>query len=153
MPYDEGPLRDLLVDPDGVSFPPSGGIPTLSLCTSCYSSLKNKKMPPLSLANKNFLGPVPEELKDLTVIEEAMIARCRSKCWIVQLKEENQDLALATTQRGVKGHIIIYPQQPSKLSQILPPPIEDIVSPVCALFIGALLRLLNGCANMQNPWL
>ncbi|KAJ7251180.1 hypothetical protein B0H12DRAFT_1202807 [Mycena haematopus] len=66
-----------------------------------------------------------------------MIARCRSKCWIIQLKEENQDLVLASTQRGVKGHIIIYPQQPSKLVQVLPPSLEDIISPVCVLFVGA----------------
>jgi hypothetical protein len=31
-------------------------------------------MPALSLANSTFLGAVPSELKDLTVIEEAMIA-------------------------------------------------------------------------------
>ncbi|KAJ7907404.1 hypothetical protein B0H13DRAFT_1572789, partial [Mycena leptocephala] len=92
----------------------------------------------LSLANKTFLGSVPDELKNLTVIEEAMIARCRSKCWIIQLKKENQDLVLASTQRAVKGHIIIYPQQPSKLAQVLPPPppVDEIISPVCVLFVG-----------------
>jgi hypothetical protein len=55
---------------------------------------------------------------------------------VIQLKEENQDLILPTTQRGVKGHIIIYPQQPSKIAELLPPPIEQIVSPVCVLFVG-----------------
>lgn len=41
-----------------------------------------------------YLGPIPSELKDLTPIEEleAMIACCRAKCWIVQLKEENQSV-------------------------------------------------------------
>ncbi|KAF8162218.1 hypothetical protein K438DRAFT_1985337 [Mycena galopus ATCC 62051] len=136
MPYDEGLLCDLLVDPDGVSFPDTA-TPTLSLCSICHSSLKRNKLPPLSLANRNFLGPIPEELQNPTVIEEAMIARCGSKCWIIQLKEENQDLVLASTQPGVKGHIIIYPQQPSQLALTLPPTIEDIVSPVCVLFVGA----------------
>lgn len=116
MPFDEGPLRDLLLDPDGVHFPSDGSQPVLSLCKFCYSDLKKKKMPALSLANRTFLGPVPTELKDLTLIEEAMIARCRSKCWIIQLKEENSDLVLQSTQRGMKGHIIIYPQQPSKVA-------------------------------------
>jgi hypothetical protein len=88
MPYDEGPLKDLLLDPDGVSYSTDSGSPILSLCSVCNSSLKNNKIPPLSLANKTFLGPVPEELKNLTVIEEAMIALCRSKCWIIQLREE-----------------------------------------------------------------
>ncbi|KAJ6596491.1 hypothetical protein B0H10DRAFT_1765690, partial [Mycena sp. CBHHK59/15] len=127
MPFNEGVLRDILVDPDGVSFPVNGDPPVLSLCSICHSSLKTKKIPLLSLANKTILGPVPDELKDLTVIEEAMIARCRSKCWIIQLKEENQDLVLASTQHGVKGH----------LANILPPPIEEITSPVCVLFVGS----------------
>jgi hypothetical protein len=83
------------------------------------------------------LGSVPPELKDLTIIEESMIARCRSKCWIVQLKEENQDLVLASTQRGMKGHIMIYPQQPSNIASILPPSLEEITAPVCVLFVGS----------------
>jgi hypothetical protein len=98
MPLDGNDvLDDLLLDPDGVSFASDGSPPLLSLCSVCHSSLKNNKLPPLSLASKLFLGPVPDELKDLTVIEEAMIARCLSKGWIVQLREENQDLVLPTT--------------------------------------------------------
>ncbi|THV00096.1 hypothetical protein K435DRAFT_657773, partial [Dendrothele bispora CBS 962.96] len=41
------------------------------------------------------------------------------------------------TQRGVKGHIIIYPQQPSAVAKLLPPSIEEISSPICVLFIGS----------------
>ncbi|KAJ7870397.1 hypothetical protein B0H13DRAFT_1896207 [Mycena leptocephala] len=110
MPFDKGPLRDLLVDPDGVSFS-SDGSPVPSI--------------------------LPPELKDLTIIEESMIARCHSKCWIVQLKEENQDLVLASTQRGMKGNIMIYPQQPSNIASILPPSLEEITAPVCVLFVGS----------------
>jgi hypothetical protein len=108
MPFDEGALCDVLVDSNSVSFPPDGGRPTLSLCRNCYSSLKNKKLPALALANRKFLGSIPDELKNLTVTEEAMITRCRFKCCIIQLKEENQDLVLQNTQHGIKGHIIIY---------------------------------------------
>jgi hypothetical protein len=80
MPFDDGALYDVLVDPDGVSLPPDSGRSTLSLCKNCYSLLKNKKLPALALANITFLGSVPDELKDLTVIEDTMIARCRSRC-------------------------------------------------------------------------
>ncbi|KAJ7866259.1 hypothetical protein B0H14DRAFT_2573529 [Mycena olivaceomarginata] len=104
--------------------------------------LTNKKLPALALANRTFLGSGPDELKDLTAIEEAMIARCRSKCWIIQLKEENQDLVLQNTQHSIKGHIIIYPQQPYKLAAILPPVIKDITSPVHHH------QLQNGCVIM-----
>lgn len=137
LPFDEDPLRDLLLDPDGVSLSTDGGSPVLSLCKSCHSYLKRKKMPALSLANRTFLGAVPSELKDLTVIEEAMIARCRSKCWILQLKADNDDVVLQSMQRGIKGHIIIYPQQPSKVADVLPPSIEEITAPVCVLFVGS----------------
>jgi hypothetical protein len=105
---------------------------------------EKKKIPALSLANRTFLGAVPSELKDLTVIEEAMIARCRSKCWILQLiygyilivirfwsvTETNFNLRLrmkmlffkVCTQRGIKGHIIIHPQQPSKVADVVVEP-------------------------------
>ncbi|KAJ7572178.1 hypothetical protein C8J56DRAFT_1009200 [Mycena floridula] len=67
-----------------------------------------------------------------------MIARCRSKCWILQLKEDgNDDVESKNAQRGVKGHIIIYPQKPSALANSLPPSIEEITSPICVIFVGS----------------
>ncbi|KAJ7743467.1 hypothetical protein DFH07DRAFT_777384 [Mycena maculata] len=140
MPFDEGPLSDLLLDPDGIFLQPDG------------ANLK-KKLPALSLANRIFLGPVPPELKDLTMIEESMIARCRSKCWVIQLKEENQDRVVASTQRGMKGHTMIYPQKPSKTASILPPSVEEITAPFVFYLLAHLLQPLNGSVNAQNLWL
>ncbi|KAL1689115.1 hypothetical protein GGG16DRAFT_126716 [Schizophyllum commune] len=80
-----------------------------------------------------------------------MIARCRSKCWILQLKEENQDIVLPTTQRGMKGHIIIYPQRPSEVAKLLPPALEDIQSPICVLFIGSTLPTAEWLRKHAKP--
>ncbi|KAG1901510.1 uncharacterized protein F5891DRAFT_898113, partial [Suillus fuscotomentosus] len=66
-----------------------------------------------------------------------MIARCRAKCWIIQLKEENQDLQLSTNQRGIKGHIIVYPQRPEGIANVLPPSVDDIITPICIIFVGS----------------
>ncbi|KAF8202891.1 hypothetical protein BJ912DRAFT_800731, partial [Pholiota molesta] len=66
-----------------------------------------------------------------------MIARCRAKCWIVQLKEENTEITSPDSQRGVKGHIIIYPQRPSEIAHLLPPNMSDVLTPICVLFIGS----------------
>ena len=66
-----------------------------------------------------------------------MIARCRAKCWIVQLKEENQSVVTPDSQRGMKGHIIIYPQRPSEIANLLPPSKQEILTPVCVLFVGS----------------
>ncbi|KAG2368150.1 hypothetical protein BDR07DRAFT_1448480 [Suillus spraguei] len=65
-----------------------------------------------------------------------MIACCRAKCWIVQLKEENQDLQLSTNQCGIKGHIIVYPQCLQGIANVLPPLVADIITPLCIIFVG-----------------
>lgn len=136
LPASDTEIGDLLLHPDGVKIGHSGDT-HLVLCRSCLSSLNRKKVPPLSIANHNLLGDVPEELKDLTVVEEAMIARCRAKCWIIQLKEEDRDLSLPDTQRGMRGHVIIYPQRPSALATKLPPSMEDVSTPICVVFVGS----------------
>ncbi|KAJ7065127.1 hypothetical protein B0H15DRAFT_926039 [Mycena belliarum] len=65
-----------------------------------------------------------------------MIARCRAKCWIIQLKEED-DYSTPITQRGVRGHVIVYPQKPSAIAKVLPPSISDIITPICVIFVGS----------------
>ncbi|KAJ6576495.1 hypothetical protein DFH09DRAFT_1246414 [Mycena vulgaris] len=66
-----------------------------------------------------------------------MIALCRAKCWIIQLCDDQSDTSLNITQRGVRGHIIVYPQRPSAIAKTLPPSIEDIVTPICVIFVGS----------------
>ncbi|KAJ7211595.1 hypothetical protein GGX14DRAFT_362412 [Mycena pura] len=87
MPFSEGPLADvdLLIDPEGVSLGETGQPEKLSFCKPCYSAIRLNKLPPLSLANGNFFGPVSDALKDLTMIEESMIACCRAKFWVAKL--------------------------------------------------------------------
>jgi hypothetical protein len=137
-PFVDGPLKNLLVDPGGVHHDDAGEI-SLFLCQPCLSYLDEDKVPRLALANNLFLGPVPPELKGLTAIEESMISLCRSKCWIMQLKEDKSDpdVVLPHAQKGMRGHVIIYPQKPESVAKLLPPSIEDIVTPVCVLFIGS----------------
>jgi hypothetical protein len=68
-----------------------------------------------------------------------MIARCRAKYWIVQLKEENPTIVAPDSQRGFRRHLIIYPQRPSEIDseKLLPPNLTDIITPVCVLFVGS----------------
>ncbi|KAJ7715812.1 hypothetical protein B0H16DRAFT_1667037 [Mycena metata] len=66
-----------------------------------------------------------------------MIALCRAKCWIVQLREDSSETAGSFSQRGVKGHIIVYPQRPSSIAQSLPPSLDDIITPICVVFVGS----------------
>jgi hypothetical protein len=93
MPVDEdGPYPEystLLIDPECIEQDPDLMEDVLVACKVCRRELisgKAKQKPPrCAMANKNYLGPVPPELRDLSVVEEAMIARCRAKCWIIQM--------------------------------------------------------------------
>lgn len=136
LPFTEGPLRNLLLDPAGVHADVQKGL-VLSMCRECLVSIKKGVLPPLSLANRLFIGQIPVELKDLTPVEESMIALCRAKSCIVQLKEENNSAVNPVNQRGFKGHIIIYPQRPERLASVLPPTIEDVITPICVIFVGS----------------
>ena len=139
LPINEGPLKNVVLDPEGVIHDLVDGNDDIQLllCKDCFSSIKKKKIPALSFANSMYLGPIPSELKDLTIIEEAMIARCRAKCWVVQLKEENPSVITPDSQRGMKGHVIIYPQRPSEIVNLLPTSKQDILTPICILFVGS----------------
>ncbi|KAJ7162714.1 hypothetical protein C8R43DRAFT_879971, partial [Mycena crocata] len=70
-----------------------------------------------------------------------MIALCRSKVWIIQLRDDEDKPQLGDkvpiTQRGVHGHIIVYPQKPSAIAKTLPPSIEDVTTPICVIFVGS----------------
>ncbi|KAG0707648.1 hypothetical protein DFH29DRAFT_871302 [Suillus ampliporus] len=124
------------MDEWGFNRQPNGDI-GLSFCQSCFASVKKKRLPTTAIANHHYLGPVPDKLKDLSVIEEAMIACCCAKCWVIHLKEENSNLHLPHSQCGMKGHIIIYPQNPSAIAQVLPPSLDEVVTPICVLFVGS----------------
>ncbi|KAJ3738127.1 hypothetical protein EV360DRAFT_58404, partial [Lentinula raphanica] len=66
-----------------------------------------------------------------------MISRCRAKCWIIQLKEDLGSSPSETTQRGIKGNIIIYPQKVSQVASVLPPNLEELAAPICVVFVGS----------------
>jgi hypothetical protein len=134
-PFETGPLRNKILEEDGVS--EEGGNITLELCNYCSRGLRERRLPKHALANRLYSGPVPNELKDLTMIEESMIARARSKSWIVKLQEQESDSVSPTAQRGLRGHTIIYPQSPDQLTNVLPPSIEDTLSYVCVIFVGS----------------
>ncbi|TDL19361.1 hypothetical protein BD410DRAFT_689923, partial [Rickenella mellea] len=40
-------------------------------------------------------------------------------------------------QRGVKGHIIVYPTHPENLGKVLPRSLTEVSKPICVLFVGS----------------
>ncbi|KZS91469.1 hypothetical protein SISNIDRAFT_475047 [Sistotremastrum niveocremeum HHB9708] len=80
-----------------------------------------------------------------------MIARCRAKSWIIHLKEEEKSSRRPPTQRGFKGNIIVFPQRPEKLLDVLPPSIHDIVTPICVIFVGSSAPTKEWLKNKAAP--
>lgn len=136
LPYTEGPLAGILVDPSGVHHDRDNTL-RLSLCPPCRNALSRSKLPRFALANLNVIGPVPPELQSLTLVEELIISRCRAKMCVVKLQDHNDDVDLPTVQRGMKGHIIVFPQHPENLPTIMPAPLHDIISPICILLCSS----------------
>lgn len=125
-----------------------------SLCASCFSNLRSHQLPALAVSNKLLLGNVPPQLSDLSVAEESMIALCRAKSMIFQLHTHRQGSTSATlpnSQRAMKGHIIIHPQQPGPLMSILPPPVAEVSSPICVVFIGEHMPSHEWFVNNAKP--
>jgi len=135
-PFTTGPLANKLLDVNGVTGTDVDGMYYLDMCTSCLRSLRRNTVPKHALANRLYLGPIPEELRDLTMVEECMIARARAKSWIVKLQETDTETVSQPSQRGLKGHTIIYPQEPGELATILPPPIGEALTFICIIFVG-----------------
>ena len=84
-------------------------------CHSCSASVRRSKLPALALANYCFLGVPPPELKELSFVEEQLIALSRAKSCIVHLSEDRTKVApppsggqrRADGQRAFKGHIVV----------------------------------------------
>lgn len=146
-PFTEGPLANLMVDANGIVPGDAENDISLQLCVRCDSSLQKGKLPRLAIANLNVLGSVPPEMNDMTMVEEMLIARCRAKCCIVKL----QDHRLPSSQRGIKGNIIIYPQKIGGLANVLPPPIDDVIHPICVLFVGQTLPSRSWLKDKAHP--
>ncbi|KAJ3530439.1 hypothetical protein NMY22_g8569 [Coprinellus aureogranulatus] len=115
----------------------------LRFCRDCWSHCSRGRVPPLSLANHNYIGPIPDELSQLSYVEEQMIARCRAKVSVIKMYNKDKLDSVQTEpawspviQRGLKGNIIVFPQEPSELAEILPPSVEEVAKPIVMVFIG-----------------
>ena len=128
-----GPLANLLLDPKGV-LDGTAADSSITLCHDCHYSLTRKRMPKFALANHLNVGEIPDVLRGLSAVEESMIALCRSRCIMVQLQSIRGG---CNSQRGYKGHTIFHEQDTGKMATLLPPSIEDILTPICVLFIGS----------------
>ncbi|KAK0493774.1 hypothetical protein EDD18DRAFT_1078090 [Armillaria luteobubalina] len=96
LPYQSGLLKGLQIYAKGIHIDKSEL--TINMCKDCFRVLSKGSIPWLGLCNGLFLGDIPPELQDLTIIEESMIALCRAKCYVIQLKEDITEFEDASVQ-------------------------------------------------------
>src|SRR5579859_5361467 len=124
----------IMIDPDGIIDEAS-----LYVCRPCQKSLQAEVLPPESLANYRWIGPVPPELQDLTWMEELLIACAHLTGCIVRLQNRN-----STSHFSLKGHVILLPQDTTKLLNILPLAPSNLPDIVRVVWVGKPVRDIDG---------
>lgn len=126
--------------------------PKLRICNKCLHALQSsKKIPQFALANDLLIGEVPECLKGLNLVEESCIGLRKGKCYIIRLNGDSNVLNSPISQRGLRGHVIIYPKKLGCMANVLPPPMEDVVTPICVVFVGSSQPTKEWLLNCAKP--
>jgi hypothetical protein len=144
-------FRPLAVEPENVPFSFECGIDvldqhhimidplaikdhnTITICNKCYTTLASGFLPAEALANFRWIGPVPEDLKDLTWAEEALIARSHMFGRIFRLEQRRNG---EPTYSSLKGHIVLVPQNTIRLLDILPMSPDSLADIAHVVWVG-----------------
>jgi hypothetical protein len=92
-------------------------------CSPCNAAIRRSSIPKFSaenFVNVTMCQHYPSELEDLTPIEECLIAKCHPVGTILKLRPGGH--ASPTNYNALRGHMIVIPQNPGPLIQILPSP-------------------------------
>ncbi|KAJ7239915.1 hypothetical protein C8J57DRAFT_1086116 [Mycena rebaudengoi] len=128
-------LRDVCHQPRIESFNASSLIDaSYVLCHLCNLAVTKNcfcSIPLRSYVNGLWIGKVPEELLDLTFLEEQCIARARAtKCMY--------KLSLGPSgQFAARGNVCILPQDTTSFLSAMPPPLSQIRAEVCVILVGS----------------
>jgi hypothetical protein len=90
-------------------------------CNFCYTALMHHTTPKFSAANSvnvTMCQHYPSALEDLTVVEECFIAKCHPVGTILKLRPGGH--SSPANYNALQGHMIVIPQDPGPLLQILP---------------------------------
>ncbi|KAK6969374.1 hypothetical protein R3P38DRAFT_2588239, partial [Favolaschia claudopus] len=101
------------------------------LCNTAVSKNSFQSIPVRSYANGLWIGTVPDELKDLTFLEEQCIARARAtKCMY--------KLALGPSgQFAARGNVCILPQDTSSFVASMPVPLSVLHDEICVILVAS----------------
>lgn len=124
-------LRHIMIEKTAIIVGLDGGV-TIRLCNGCKHQLDRHRLPVEASANRRWVGDVPPELQGLNWLEERLIARSHASGGILRLQRGNHDAYL-----GIKGHMIVAPQDTRQLLDILPLPRSRLPDFLRVVWTGA----------------
>ncbi|KAJ7637964.1 hypothetical protein DFH06DRAFT_1002091 [Mycena polygramma] len=98
------------------------------ICVECQCSIDAKMVPKLALANHNWIGDVPEPLKDLSYAEGLMIAKVRHNRTVVRVNSGRVRM---------NANAIMFSQPVLKVYLKLPPSVEEMNEILAFVFTGS----------------
>ena len=124
----------------------SGGELRAKICHCCWASLEDGSsslLPPFSLANNLWVGPVPNILDELTIPEQLLISHLYPRVYVFKLHPKGGFAGNASTlQRGLRGTVSTYEMDlPGILSMVqgsLMPRVPKILASLISVtFVGS----------------
>jgi hypothetical protein len=103
------------------------------VCAKCRQSLRKNVVPRLALCRNLWIGPVPKELSELTMVEKMLIARVRHNNCFVRV---NYGLPDGYGMAKMISHVVAFESPLPKIYEALPPPLEDMNDVLAILFTG-----------------
>ena len=108
-------------------------------CSPCHSALRGGGVPKLSAKNSinvTMCQHYPSALEGLTAVEESLIAKCHPVGTILKLRPGGRSSPVAYN--ALRGHMIVIPQDPGPLLDILPSPDLKLNDIIKVIWLGKL---------------
>ena len=100
------------------------------VCHECYKDLKDRqRLPSRALANYRWVGQTPDGLLHLNWIEEALVAHAHLVGKVVRLQNRHSSYT------AVKGHLVLVPQDTSRLLDLLPMSPESLADTIRVVWV------------------
>jgi hypothetical protein len=98
-----------------------------NICSLCFKSISQCKVPLMALANGKWIGKVPSQLKELSFAEQLLVARVRHNRCLVRV---------SSGMHKMRANAITFANPMPKIYNILPPPIEEMDDVLAFIYTG-----------------
>jgi len=133
-------MKGILLVPESVHN--QNGIETVNVCQGCQCDLEWACQPSLSLANRMWIGSVPQELQKLLIPEVVLILLVYIRCYIFKLYPKTYiGSDPSVLQQGMVGNITTYELNTKDIIEMLqgnklPHPMKILSSIIAVTYIG-----------------